>query len=363
MSVKILVISNYRQYHSVRPEAEVFIALANNGFDITVMTFADSEYIPYFNNAGIRVISFHPQKRFDRKEISFIRKELVKGKYDILHLFNSESSINGIRAAKNIPVKVILYRGFIGHVHWYNPGSYLKYLHPRVDMVVCNSTGVEESLRKQFLFRKNKTITIIKGHDPAWYDDCKPIDVRRTFGMPEDAFVLINVSNNRRMKGIKYLIKAMNELPAEKEIWLLMVGAGMDKEGIEKKNLNSGRIIITGFRDDSLNLVAGCDLFVLSSVRGEGLNKSVLEAMALGKPAIITDIPGTRDLVINGMNGWVVPRRDPKALAKAISVFADDPALASQMGMNARTHVEQKLNIRDTIQQTKELYERMAANG
>ena len=365
MSIKVLVISDFRMYHPARPEAELFMGLTKIGFNITIMTYSNSDYTPELKNAGIKVVEFHPEKKFNKAEISIIRKELIEGSYDILHLFNSKAIINGIRAAKRLPVKVVLYRGFAGHVHWYDPSSYLKYLNPGVDTIVCNSRGVEESIRRQLIINKKKAITILKGHRLEWYENYTPVNLNSEFNIPKNAFVVINVANYRPMKGIEYLLKAMDLLPEDAPIFLLLVGKNMDNPKISKvisNNRNKEKIILAGFRTDALNIVASCQLFVLSSVKGEGLNKAVIEAMSQGKPAIVTDIPGNRDLVDDNKNGFLIPPRDTKKMSESILFMYQNPERFSQMGINARKYVETKLNLDTAIVQHKELYEKLFRN-
>ncbi len=362
MSIKVLAISNFRSYHSARPEAEMFIGLSKKGFDITIMTYGDSEYVERLQAEGIRIIDFHPEKKFDKNEIALIRNELLKGKYDIIHLFNSKSIINGIRAARGIPVKIILYRGFAGHIHWYNPADYFKYLNPRVDKIICNSSGVRTSFRRQLFFDKSKAITILKGHDLSWYDNYPAIDLKKEFGIPDNAFVLVNVANYRPMKGIKYLLGALDYLPENLPIYLLLVGSSVDNINnlkIINHCMNKAKIVLTGYRNDAINIVAACHMFILSSIKGEGLNKAVIEAMALGKPAIVTDIPGNRDLVEHNVNGLLIAKKNAKELAKAIKYIYENPDRYKQMGIMARKHVQTKLNLQDTIMKTKTLYEKL----
>ena len=152
MALKVLVISNYRETVSVRPEAELFIGLQHKGLEVTIMTYGDAEYTHKFKAAGIKVIDFHPEQKLNRKEIAFIRKELKRGAYDILHLFNSKAIINGLQAAKKLPVKVVLYRGYTGNIHWYDPTAYFKYLHPRVDAIFCIAKSIEDYIRRQSIF-------------------------------------------------------------------------------------------------------------------------------------------------------------------------------------------------------------------
>ena len=358
--MKILVISNYRETVSVRPEAELFIGLKRAGLDVAIMTYPDAEYVEKFREAGIRVIGFHPEKKLDRQEIKTIREELIKSKYDILHLFNSKAIINGIQAAKKLPVKVVLYRGYTGNIHWYDPTAYFKYLHPRVDKIWCIAASIEQYIRRQLFFDKNRPITIHKGHDLSWYENISAIDRNEFKNIPADAFWVINVANNRRMKGTEYLLKAMQYLPPDLPIHLILVGRNLNHQknmDIANKSPYANNIHFTGYRTDVLNIVKAGNAFVLSSLFGEATTKAVIEAMSLGTAPVITDIPGNQGLVADGECGLVVPLKNPQAIADAILKLYHDRDLCDQYGSNAKAHIAKYFNLKTTILEIKKMYE------
>lgn len=365
MPIKVLAISDYRDFHIVRPEAEIFIGLKKAGLDVHVMTYADCEYGRRFEEAGIKVIDFHPETKFDKEEQKFIRDLFEKEQYDVIHLFNSPAIIHGIKAAKGLKTKVVLYRGFSGNIHWYDPTAYLKFLHPRVDAIMCNSIGVEEIIRAQKLRNKQKAVTINKGHRTEWYSNVESAGIRKELGIPEDAFLLINVANNRRMKGIPYLLKAMNALPEGLNIHLILLGRGMDVE--ENMNIiNTGpykdNIHLPGWRKDALSVVKDADVFVLSSIMGESITKSVIEAMSLEKAPIITDIAGNVELCVDGESGLVVPKKDPEAMSKAIKRLYDDRDLTTTIAKNAKARIDNELGTEQTVSKVKKLYEELVNN-
>lgn len=362
MAIKVLVISDYREYHTVRPEAEIFIGLAKMGFEIHIMTYKEAKYIHEFEAAGIKIIDFHPEKKLNRNEIRRIREVIIGEEIDIIHLFNSKAIINGIQAAKGLPVKVVLYRGYTGHIHWYDPAAYLKYLHPRVDKISCNSKGVEEQIQRQLFFDRRKTITINKGHNTGWYEEYQPYDIRKELSIPENAFLLINVANNRKMKGIPYLLKAMSYLHEELPVHLLLVGRNMDSKRhlrIINQSEKKENVHILGFRKDVLNIVSACDVFVLPSIKGESITKSVIEAMSLGIAPIISDIPGNKELVINNESGIIFPSKNSKVLSQAIIKLYNNQTLCKELGKNAKMRIANHLNQKQTILNTKTLYEEL----
>ncbi len=363
MPLKILVISNYRTTITVRPEAEIFIGLQKLGHSVTIMTYGDSAYWSNFEEAGIRLIDFHPEKKLDKEEISFIREELEKGQYDVMHLFNGVSMINGIQAAKKLDVKVVLYRGFEGHIHWYDPSCYFKFLHPRVDAILCNAEGVAEHIRKASIFVKPKLVTVNKGHRLEWYKDVEAMK-HEELGLDPDAFYAICTANNRRMKGMPYLLQTFKHIPEDANIHLLILGKDMDiPENMKIINnlARPDRIHILGWRGDALRIVKMAQTFLLASLYGESITKSVLEGMSVGTTAIITNIPGNREMIEDGVSGYFVPKKDPKAMAEALMKLYRDPDAAKQMGEAARERIRTRFNSDQSIKEYEAFYEELVA--
>lgn len=365
--MRILVISEYSTTVSSRPEAEIFLGLQRDPeVQIDVMTDAECEYSHKFRDAGMNVWIDHPSKKFSRSSIKTIRNRIKEHKYDVIHLFNSKATINGIWAAMGLDVKVALYRGYAGNIFWYDPSAYLKYLHPRVDRVFCIAEAVEEHLAKAIFWNPKKVITIRKGHHPDWYKDVKAIDVKDEFNLPENAFVAACVANTRPMKGIPYLVEAMNLIPEDLPIYLVLIGRGLDTEEVIEI-VNSGpakkRVIFAGYRKDALSIDKGADCFVLASLYGEAITKAVIEAMSVGTAPIITDIPGNRGLAIDGESGIVVPKADAAALAKALELYYRNPQHREQMAKGALKHMQTAFHTDRTVEGYKKAYLELIAEN
>ncbi len=361
--LRILVVSDYKSTHTVRPEAEIFIGLLHKGHSVTVMTQPNTEYGERFKAAGAKLIPYHPLSKRDKKAQELMRQAIISKGIQIVHFFNSKASMNGMVATRGLDVKICLYRGFTGHLHWYDPSFYFKYMHPRVDRIVCNSIGVEELFHRQLFFDKKRTRVINKGHDLSWYTDVAMGD-RNEFGIGPKTLVLVNVANNRKMKGIPYLLEAMNALPEDADIVLLSVGKDMDIEphlDILKKGNNRSKVIFTGFRKDALEIVRMSDVFVLTSLYGESITKAVIEAMSLGVAPIISDIPGNRELVDHDVSGLVVPSKDGPATAAAIMRLYQDRALLQKLQEGARHHIDTNLNTSNTVKGYEAMYLELVA--
>lgn len=364
MSIKVLVISDYRPYSSVRPEAEIFIGLRRMGFDVEIMTYGEAEYCRIFREEGISVIDFHPRGKFRCSESNYIRNRLVEGRHDILHLFNSRAIITGLRAARGLPVKVVLYRGYTGNIHWYDPSAYLKFLHPRADKIMCLAKSVEEWIAAQMPARnRGKLMTINKGHSLKWYDGVQRGDLTE-IGVPPGVINIACVANARPMKGMKYLMRAITLLPSDFPGHFILIGKNMDSPNllrIIKGSPNREKVHFPGFRKDVLELVKACDVFTLASVMGEATTKAVMEAMALGVPPVISDVPGNRELVIDHSSGLVVPMRDPKALAAALIQICHDAALRRKLAEGARKQIADNFNVERTVSEVAGMYRELCA--
>jgi glycosyltransferase involved in cell wall biosynthesis len=358
MTIRTLCVTS----HSDRPETETFIGLHQAQIDIEVFCPPEAPHRHRLIEAGVPVHDFVLNGRFDQQGIATLRRRLKEKKPHILHLFNNKAASNGIRAAKGLPVKIICYRGIVGNINFYNPMSWMTYLHPRVDRIVCVAEAVRRYILSMNLFGvrvpERKVVTIYKGHDLSWYD-AQPADLKHAFNIPDNAFVVGCVANLRPRKGIEVLIEATHHLPANANIHLLLVGH-MESRSLQHRIAASplcDTIHLTGFRRDAPSLIAACHLSVLASLRREGLPKTVIESMAYGVPPIVTDSGGSPELVVESESGLIIPPGDPRALARAITQLMEDEQLRRSCGRKARQRIADHFNIQTTIEQTHSLYE------
>jgi len=136
-------------------------------------------------------------------------------------------------------------------------------------------------------------------------------------------------------KGLKYLIDAWSSLDYE-DSTLIMAGPGTDALGHTiHRTTNGGRFHLRGFVESPSELYNDCSVYIQPSVT-EGFGIEVLEAMAHGRPVIVTEGVGAKDLVKDGKNGFIVPIRDPKTIAFRIDLLKNNPQLLKAMGKAAR---------------------------
>lgn len=348
-----------------RPTVATFVGLHRAGIDVTVVCPPSAARArAALTEAGVPLLELPLKGRFDLAGVRALRAELVRGGYTILHVLSNKPLQNGLIAAWPLPVRVIAYRGIVGNVSFWSPVSWLRFLSPRIDRIVC----VADAVRRHFLTMRpsflrvppHRLVTIHKGHDLAWYT-AAPADLRE-LGLPAEAFAIACVANYRPRKGIEVLVDALSHLPRDWPVHLLLIGR-MDAPSLTRAIAASPareRIHRLGHRDDAPALTAAADVFVLPSVKREGLARSLIEAMAYGVAPIVTDSGGSPEVVIDGQCGLIVPVRDPRALGAAIGRLYEDSQLKHRLGRAARERIATAFRIQSTIERTLQLYRELA---
>ncbi|MEM9043810.1 MAG: glycosyltransferase family 4 protein [Pseudomonadota bacterium] len=108
---------------------------------------------------------------------------------------------------------------------------------------------------------------------------------------------------------------------------------------------SDGRLIWHGAREDVRPAIAAAHVYVLPSYR-EGTPRTVLEAMAMGRPVITTDVPGCRETIVDGESGFLVQARDDKALVQAMAKFIDNSELIPAIGEKSKKRVSDKYDVK-----------------
>ena len=177
--------------------------------------------------------------------------------------------------------------------------------------------------------------------------------VRAELGIAPDDVVVGFVGRRVFEKGWPDLVEALRlALPGVPGLRALSVGANCDGDRDRMPGIELPRAIVLGHRTDVPRLLHAIDVFALPSYR-EGMPRSILEAMAAGKPVIATDIRGCREEVVDGVTGYLVPVGDPPALAAAIERLTASSELRARMGAagleRARVLFDERLVIERVI--------------
>ena len=187
-------------------------------------------------------------------------------------------------------------------------------------------------------------------------------DVRAELGIPRDAPVIGSVSVLRPQKRLQVLIEAAGLLlPEFPSLRVLIAGSGPEEErlrtAIRERGLED-TVSLLGLRHDVPDLLSAMDLAICCS-DFEGSPLSVMEYMAAGRPVVATRVGGVPDLVQDGVNGLLVQRRDPAALARATAELLRDRELREAMGRRGLDRQRREFSIEGMVRRVEELYQEL----
>ncbi len=357
----------------------LMISLKENGYRVSLACKAGKNY-EFIKNQGIEFYDIPVARGYNPiKHITSVYRlyKLVRAyKFDMVHSHTTAASLDGCIAAKLAKVPIILYT--IHGLHIMEDQSFIeRAFYNFVEKVKCRvSTFVFTQSEEDRVYAINNRIvdsekikTIGNGVDinkfsPALRERFRN-EIRDELGVPYDSFVLTIVARLSKIKGYVELLKAVDLISnnLKEDFYLLAVGGVTEDEPypLRKEDLLSlisdkelkKRIIFTGTRNDVNRVLAGTDVFVLPSFL-EGMPRSIIEAMAMGLPVIVSNIKGSREEVVNNETGILVNAGDIDSLSFAILKLYKDPELRKKMGNNGRKRAEELYDERKVIE--KELF-------
>lgn len=347
--MNILICSSYKHaWNSVRPEAEMFIEFVKQGHNVTVMTQGDSEYVERFINNGVNVIDCYPSKKICIKTIKKINNTLTENDIDICYAFNSKTIPNAAFACIGSKAKLVAYRGTTGGLYRHDPSAYLTQLHPRVDGIVCVSDAVQKDVVRRVWKNKQNVLTIYKGHQLDWYQ-VEPTP-RSEFGLSDKDIIAVCATHVRPSKGISVLLQATHFID-NPNFHLILAGSGYEPHFNEiKASPIADRIHYIGHRTDIPSLMTMADFQVQPSISGEGLPRTIIEAMANGTTSVVTTTGGSPELVVDGETGYVVEAGNAKAFADAMNKLIADKEKIQLMSKAAQLRLHDEFNAKKTVE-------------
>jgi glycosyltransferase involved in cell wall biosynthesis len=339
---------DFTLYHLLHP---LMRAMRAQGHEV-VGVCADGELIEPVRDDGFRIETM-PLKRSTNLAQNWrtgraLRDLFRREQFDIVHVHTPVAAFVGRLAAAHARVPRIAYtaHGFYFHENMPAPRRQAhiaaewfagRFTHT----LMTQSEEDAQTARRLGLCRTGDILAIGNGSNP---DVFKPSDnptarlaTRAAIGTPADRLVILMAGRLVAEKGYGDLVTAMRDVDAE--LWA--VGARLSSDHaagisdtvreIEQDPALRDRIRFLGYRDDMAELMRAADIFTLPSHR-EGMPRSIIEAMLTGLPVVATDVRGSREEVVDGETGLLVPVRDATALAGALQSLVQDPARRHAMG-------------------------------
>ena len=231
----------------------------------------------------------------------------------------------------------------------------------RTDRIVVNSPAVRDFYAARGISAA-QILVIPNGVPPAAPSRRGRAAILAELGLPPHARLVAFIGRFWRQKRIKDAIWALDLLKVIRDdVHLLVFGDGPLRQRMERFRRQIrivDKVHFLGQRDDVGDWLPHCDL-LLSTSGYEGQSNAVLEAMAAGLPVMATDIPGTRDLVVPGETGFLVPVGDRAALARGVQRLLDDPQLAARCGAAGRRRAESEFSVERMVGAYADLYDQL----
>lgn len=163
----------------------------------------------------------------------------------------------------------------------------------------------------------------------------------------------------RPSKGISVLIEATHHIN-NPNFHLLLVGSGFEPHFDEiKQSPMAERIHLIGHRQDVPSIMAMADFQIQPSISGEGLPRTIIEAMANGTTSVVTTTGGSPELVDDGQTGFVVPTGDAQAFAEAMNKLINDKTKIQQFSIAAKEKLDREFNATMTVKHHIEFFEQL----
>ncbi|MFH1584742.1 MAG: glycosyltransferase family 4 protein [Patescibacteria group bacterium] len=356
--------------------------LQRQGYDVSAVC-SPGELIPRIEAEGIRVKTIEIQRRVSPiadlaslwKLFWYFRKE----HFDIVHTHTPKASLLGQVAAwlARVPIRVNTIHGM--YVREDSSSRFKWLVFSWIERVVAfcshytfsiNNTDIE-TLVREGIYKKHRitylgTGVSLERFDPAKFSEADIKRKKEKLGIPLNKKVVGIVARLVREKGYPTLFEAFRSFLQEyPDSVLLIVGPA---DPVKKDSFNPNDMareydvaqntIILGQRFDVEELYPLMDVFVLPSLR-EGIGSSTLQASAMERPVVVSDIRGCQESVDHQKTGLLVPPRDSRKLAEALSWVFSHSGEASEMGKRGREKVAREFAEDGVFQRMRGVYERL----
>jgi len=377
---KILLVANTGWYlYNFRLPLARFLR-ARGDVEVVLVSPRDA-YVPRLTAEGFRWIEL----TLDRKSVNPLRELLVVARLaaiykaerpDAVHHFTAKCVLYGTLAAKLTCVRAVVNAlTGLGHV-FMGSGWKARTLRPIVKM-----------LYRRLLTARRVRVVFQNPDDLRTFTDQKLVVPDRTIlirgsgvnlkrfrprpGNRDDAPcpVVLFAARLNGDKGIHEFVEAARTLKSSGGVGAVFQVAGAPDTGnpssVSAAQMDDwrreGAVDLLGHVDTMDDLIAQAAVVVLPTHGGEGVPRVLLEAAAMGKPIVATDVPGCREAVLPSENGFLVPPKDARALAACVERLLCDADLRARMGAAGRRLMEQHFDDQDVARRTAAIYETMGA--
>ena len=228
-----------------------------------------------------------------------------------------------------------------------------------VTLYISNTQAGADRLQAREKVHASKLRVITNGVNVAAFDQSRSSLVKAELGIDHSKLVITCVANFRDAKGHHTLLDAVAAVRRQNpDFCLWLVGDGPLRPDIEGqiRSLRLGGVVkVLGQRSDIPRILANTDIFVLASL-WEGMPNAILEAMAARLPVVATCVGGIPEIVVDKEMGYLVPPKDPTALAEALIRMLENKSLRQEMGNAGHRRVCSRFSLDAKVRQLERTY-------
>ncbi len=332
-------------------------------FDMIVVLPEKSLLIPELKALNIRYIELSDigEKSLSIKGIDKYKKVFVDEKPDIVH---THASFSARIAAKRLKIKVVNTRHSVfdqpGYKKSFPAKNILGYFNNHYsDVIIAVSPAAKDNI-VEIGTNPNIVKVVFNGVDkPALLNESEKAAYRHSIGVSEKSFLCAIIARLEEVKGHFYILEAAKLLQdAKQDVIVAVAGTGATEEALRKKALDEGikNVLFLGFVSDVYKLENVMDLQLNASFGTEATSASLLEGMSLGIPALVSDFGGNPYVIESGVNGLVVPKKNPKAIFDGILKFKENPEFYKICSENSVIIYNERFTVSAMVENTQDVY-------
>ncbi len=353
--------------------------LISQGHDIWIAHGLPEDKAEAFRNLGAKLIrvplvkEIRPSK--DLSAFFALYRLIRRERFDLVHVHMTKAGILGRFAAKLARVKTVFMtgHGWSGHLENYFDHPLAKkffFIIEKIwgqfftDGIILLTREDLMAIRNKKMYDPRKLHLVSNGIDFQELEHFKTSPIRQELGIPTSAPLVLTVGRICKVKAQKIFVDAAQRVLAKGvDSYFLLVGEGPDRNEIlsmvERYGLKN-RFYLLGNRRDVPGILKSADIFVLTSIT-EGMAMTLLEAMALGRPVIVSDIPGNRALVQEGRTGLLFPVNNSEILSHRLVELLQNKELQKRLGREAKKLITSQFDYTKMGEQTCRVYEKVMA--
>lgn len=319
----------------------------------------DSKLYDYAQKHQIPTETLALRSEYDLLSALALKRLIVKHKAKVLHCHNSHALGLGILTKFFIKIPLVASRR-VDFPLKKNIFSQYKYRSKKLDKLICISDNIRRIVR-QSKIAKDKIITIRSAIDITKADRLGHRDNVESELSAGD-FIIGTVAALTGHKDYPTLIEAAEIVIRERsQVKFLAIGDGKLAEDLQLLIASKGlqdKFILLGYKTNVYDYLKRFDIFVLAS-KLEGLGTSVIDALACGKAIVATKAGGIPEMIVDGVNGLLVEKQNPQALAKSLIKLVDDSNLRDKLSKEAKASAK-LFDITKLVEDHISLYKRLS---